>query len=155
MRKKILLIELPESCCKMDFYYFSESISNKILVILLKYFRKILIFQNTNVIITKMDFKEVFFFVFDKPTICSRLKTFKRKPGMLKIWKTPKSEIPHGTIPLNFVKSGFTLTANPCIVTPFENFTPIAAIFCSEMLFFTQTPMRSLLFSPIIPIFAP
>ena len=40
------------------------------------------------------------------------------------------------------VRSGFTLSAKPCIVTPLATRTPIAAIFRSPEESLTQTPER-------------
>ncbi len=49
--------------------------------------------------------------------------------------RTPSS--PQGTTHSNGCRSFWTLTANPCVVTPFETCTPIEAILRSP----THTPV--------------
>ena len=51
------------------------------------------------------------------------------RPRMRAIDVTPRSRMPQGTMWPNIVRSGSTLRAKPCIVRPFETFTPMAAIF--------------------------
>jgi hypothetical protein len=54
---------------------------------------------------------------------------------MIEVIRTPSS--PHGTIHPNGCRSFWTLTANPCVVTPRERCTPIEAILRSS----THTPV--------------